>query len=122
MAIHFSPEELVSIRRRMANPFFARNYLRWRNVPFYGQLLLTAVRYPATLPRAFRKIIRTGRLEDGVETLFARYQYAKYLDGYRRTELLRRSPPRARPTSRPKAQAAPAKRQRVSLPVVQQSP
>jgi radical SAM superfamily enzyme YgiQ (UPF0313 family) len=89
MAIHFSPEELVDIRRRLANPFFARNYLRLRNVPFYLRLAWTAARYPRTLPRALRQVATTRRLEEGVEEVFARYQHAKYIEGYRRTNALR---------------------------------
>jgi radical SAM superfamily enzyme YgiQ (UPF0313 family) len=89
MAIHFSAEELVALRRQLANPFFRRNYLRWRNVPFYARLVATTLRYPATLPKALRRLAETGRLEDGVELIFARYQYGKYVDGYRRTRAKR---------------------------------
>jgi radical SAM superfamily enzyme YgiQ (UPF0313 family) len=109
LAIHFSAEELVDLRRRLANPFFARNYLRWRNVPFYFQLLATALRYPDTMPRAFRLMRKTRRFEDAVEVLFARYQYAKYLEGRRRTSQMRAAAPAAAPR-RPQAPRPPAAR------------
>lgn len=118
LAIHFTPDELVDLRRRLANPFFARNYLSWRNLPFYGRLAATALRYPATLPQALRRVAQTRRLEDGVETVFARYQYAKYLDGHRATRRLRESAP-----SRPKVATPPrARPTRRSLPVVTATP
>jgi radical SAM superfamily enzyme YgiQ (UPF0313 family) len=97
LTIHFSAEELIAHRRRMANPFFARNYLRLRNLPFYLELFATSVRYPSTLPFALRQVLRSGRLEDGVETIFARYQYQKYKDGHERTIAIRARPPRPRP-------------------------
>lgn len=99
MAIHFDAEELVAIRRRLANPYFAKNYLRWRNVPFFAELAFAALRYPDTVPRALARIAETRRLEDGVETVFARYQYAKYKHGHARTARLRDRPSAAAPTA-----------------------
>jgi radical SAM superfamily enzyme YgiQ (UPF0313 family) len=106
LTIHFTAEELIEIRRQLANPFFARNYLQVRNVPFYLRLLATSIRYPATLPRALKQVLVSGRLEDGIELVFSRYQYKKYKDGHRRTVALRAhaSPPhrvRTPPTAPP---------------------
>jgi anaerobic magnesium-protoporphyrin IX monomethyl ester cyclase len=128
LAIHFTAEELVEIRRRLANPFFARNYLRARNVPFYLRLAATLVRYPETLPRALGRVVASGRLEDGVEAVFARYQYAKYKAGYRKTVRLRARAEHRDPLSTTIAprdlapsEAIPTRRPRVSLPVVRAS-
>jgi magnesium-protoporphyrin IX monomethyl ester (oxidative) cyclase len=124
LAIHFTPDELVEIRRKMANPFFARNFLRWRNVPFYFALAATGLRYPSSLPRAIERVLHSRRLEDGVETLFAQYQFSKYQDGYARTEQLRAQPPRApslrprRAPGPPRPPAFPSGHRRPSLPVV----
>jgi magnesium-protoporphyrin IX monomethyl ester (oxidative) cyclase len=120
MSIHFSPEELIDLRRRLANPFFARNYLRLRNVPFYFQLGWAALRYPDTLPRALARVARTRRLEDGVEVVFARYQYAKYVLGLARTRALRARPPVPRPAPpRAPAQAPlPVEKPRGQLKVI----
>jgi magnesium-protoporphyrin IX monomethyl ester (oxidative) cyclase len=103
LAIHFTAEELVDLRRRLANPYFARNYLRWRNVPFFAQLAATALRHPTVVPEAIAAAVRTGRLEEGVEALFARYQHDKYVAGHRRTRALRRRPPP--PAATPPARA-----------------
>ncbi len=97
LTINFTAEELIAHRRRMANPFFLRNFVRWRNVPFYARLAATALRYPETIPQALGKMIRSRRLEDGVEHLFSAYQYKKYKEGYRKTEEMRRSAPSSRP-------------------------
>jgi radical SAM superfamily enzyme YgiQ (UPF0313 family) len=94
LTIHFSAEELIDIRRRLANPFFARNYLRLRNLPFYAQLGLTALRSPEILVRALLQTMKSRRLEDGVETLFARYQYGKYERARRHNARLRQQAPR----------------------------
>ena len=109
LAIHFTPEELIAHRKRMANPFFVRNFVRLRNVPFYARLAGTALRYPDAIPRALGKTLRTRRLEDGVEHLFARYQYKKYKEGYERSRVIRARPaapptpvrPRAAPSAAP---------------------
>jgi radical SAM superfamily enzyme YgiQ (UPF0313 family) len=124
MSIHFTPEELIEIRRRLANPFFARNYLHLRNVPFYLELARAALRYPKTMPRALRQVLRTRRLEDAVESLFAAYQYGKYEEGHRRTSALRARGPAVRPhvatpeRLTPATETAEAPRRRRSLPVV----
>jgi radical SAM superfamily enzyme YgiQ (UPF0313 family) len=94
LTIHFTADELIAHRKRMANPFFLRNFVRLRNLTFYAQLLGAAVRYPDTIPRALHAVWRSRRLEDGVEHLFARYQYGKYHEGQRRTRALRRRPAR----------------------------
>jgi magnesium-protoporphyrin IX monomethyl ester (oxidative) cyclase len=101
LTINFTADELIDIRRQLANPFFVRNYFRVRNLPFYAQLAWTAVRYPNTLPRATRAVLASRRLEDGVETIFSRYQYAKYKDGYRKTTELRRRAAEGGARSRP---------------------
>ena len=92
LTINFTAEELIAHRKRMANPFFMKNFVRLRNVPFYARLLATALRYPDTIPRAAMQIARSRRLEDGVELLFSRYQYKKYKEGYDRTIVLRARP------------------------------
>jgi radical SAM superfamily enzyme YgiQ (UPF0313 family) len=94
LTINFTAEELIAHRKRMANPFFLRNFVRLRNLPFYARLAATAIRYPDTLPRALLAVLRSRRLEDGVEHVFSRYQYKKYRQGQERTAELRRRPPR----------------------------
>jgi radical SAM superfamily enzyme YgiQ (UPF0313 family) len=97
LTINFTAEELIAHRKRMANPFFLRNFVRLRNVPFYAELLFAAIRYPDTIPRAIMMTLRSRRLEDGVEHLFARYQYKKYKEGYQKTQVLRARPVAPRP-------------------------
>ena len=91
LTIHFTADELIAHRKRMANPFFLRNFVRLRNVPFYGELLLAALRYPDTIPRALLAAYRSRRLEDAVEHLFSRYQYKKYKEGYDKTDGMRKA-------------------------------
>jgi anaerobic magnesium-protoporphyrin IX monomethyl ester cyclase len=108
LTINFTADELIAHRQRMANPFFLRNFVRLRNLPFYARLAATALRYPDTLPRALLATLRSRRLEDGVEHVFARYQYQKYREGQLRTRALReapRRPPRPARTPSPPAQA-----------------
>jgi len=97
LTIEFSADELIALRRRLANPFFARNYLRWRNVPFFARLASTVARRPRVATEALARLWRSRRLEDAVEWVFARYQHAKYEEGNRRTRLLRERPSRPRP-------------------------
>ena len=98
LTINFTAEELIAHRKRMANPFFMRNFVRWQNVPFYARLVATALRYPDTIPRALMTVLRSRRLEDGVEHIFSRYQYKKYKEGHDRTVALRAHPaPRPSP-------------------------
>jgi len=94
LTINFTAEELIAHRKRMANPFFLRNFVRARNLPFYARLLAAAVRYPDTIPRALHAVWTSRRLEDGVELVFSRYQYKKYKEGYQKTRTLRAAPPR----------------------------
>jgi radical SAM superfamily enzyme YgiQ (UPF0313 family) len=97
LTINFTADELIAHRKRMANPFFLRNFVRLRNVPFYAELLWAAIRYPDTLPRAIAQTLRSRRLEDGVELLFSRYQYKKYKEGYQKTRAMRAQPVAPRP-------------------------
>jgi anaerobic magnesium-protoporphyrin IX monomethyl ester cyclase len=129
LAIHFTAEELVAHRKRMANPFFVRNFVRLRNVPFYARLAAAALRYPDTLPRALSRIWQTRRLEDGVEHVFARYQYKKYKEGHERTQQLRRGVPRpplrpARPptTQRERPPAYPSGHRQAGMPGARRAP
>jgi radical SAM superfamily enzyme YgiQ (UPF0313 family) len=107
LTINFTAEELIAHRKRMANPFFLRNFVRLRNLPFYARLAATALRYPDTLPRALAAVLRTRRLEEGVEHVFARYQYGKYREGQLRTRSLRSRPP-VQPVARPPAPPSPS--------------
>jgi radical SAM superfamily enzyme YgiQ (UPF0313 family) len=74
MAIEHSPEKLVAIRRRFQNRFFVRNYLRWRNLRFYGSLLLALFSSPRDTGRALAGFFRTLRLDDFVESVFELHQ------------------------------------------------
>jgi radical SAM superfamily enzyme YgiQ (UPF0313 family) len=74
MAIEYSPEKLVAIRRRFQNRFFVRNYLRWRNLRFYGSLLLALLSSPRDAGRALAGFFRTLRLDDFVESVFELHQ------------------------------------------------
>jgi magnesium-protoporphyrin IX monomethyl ester (oxidative) cyclase len=118
LAIHFSPDELIEIRRKMANPFFARNFLRWRNVPFYFALAATGLRYPSSLPRALARIWESRRLEDGIESLFAQYQFSKYRQSRGHRPSVPPRPPRPRVAAPPRAPSYPSGHRRASLPVV----
>ena len=74
MAIEHSPEKLVAIRRRFQNRFFVRNYLRLRNLRFYGSLLLALLASPRDAGRAVAGFLRTLRLDDFVEAVFELHQ------------------------------------------------
>jgi len=52
MAIEHSPEKLAAIRRRFQNRFFVHNYLRWRNLRFYGSLLWALLGATPSAPSA----------------------------------------------------------------------
>ncbi|MBI3570933.1 MAG: B12-binding domain-containing radical SAM protein [Gammaproteobacteria bacterium] len=74
MAIEHSPEKLAAIRRRFQNRFFVRNYLRWRNLRFYGSLLWALASSPRDAARALGGFFRTLRLDDFVESVFELHQ------------------------------------------------
>ena len=74
MAIEHSPEKLAAIRRRFQNRFFVHNYLRWRNLRFYGSLLWALLGSPRDAIRAVGGFFRTLRLDDFVEAVFELHQ------------------------------------------------
>ncbi|HDK17253.1 MAG TPA: radical SAM protein, partial [Nitrospirae bacterium] len=82
MAITFSREELRDIRRHLQNHFFTRNYLRSSgNISFYSILLSILFRRPKVFFEAFKKLLRTRRIDYVVETLNAEYWRMKKYEG-----------------------------------------
>ncbi len=82
MAITFGKEELRDIRRHLQNRFFARNYLRSSgNISFYSILISILFRHPKVFLDAFRKLIRTRRIDYVVEVLNAEYWRMKKYEG-----------------------------------------
>ncbi len=82
MAITFKKEELADIRRKLQNHFFARNYLRRSgNISFYLILFSIIFRHPKIIFDAFRKLLRTRRLDYVVEAINAEYWRMKKYEG-----------------------------------------
>ena len=82
MAITFGKEELRDIRRSLQNSFFTRNYLRGSgNISFYSILFTILFKHPMVFVDAFRKFLRTRRIDYIVETLNAEYWRMKKYEG-----------------------------------------
>jgi radical SAM superfamily enzyme YgiQ (UPF0313 family) len=74
MAIEHSPERLAAIRRRFQNHFFFRNYFRRQNIGFYASVLGILLRQPRETVLCLAGFLRTFRLDDLVESVFAIHQ------------------------------------------------
>lgn len=74
LTIHFTADELRSLRAKYQNYFFARNYLKLSNLKIIGSLLFIAMKNPGVTWRLLKKFFRTRRLDTLAESFLTQYR------------------------------------------------
>lgn len=67
-----SKEEIMHARSKMQNHFFFKNYIRWNNMLIGINILSKSLKKPHVFIEAFKKVRRTGKLDQAFEVVLAK--------------------------------------------------